>query len=190
MGITGMNGSYPSQVEDHGFKDVMAQWASGVTIATTRHAGAPVGMTVSSFSSVSLQPPQILICVNHRANTHAAIAASGYFAVNLLGADQQEWGMRFAGLQPAVGDRFAGIALSTAQTGAPILSGVLAWLDCLLQHAFSSGDHTIFVGEVVACKVGSTKAPLLYFRRDWRRLAEPNCPLETSHPLQTSGMSQ
>jgi len=66
-------------------------------------------MTVSSFTGVSLHPPQILICVNQRANTHTAIVASGYFAVNLLGAHQEEWGMRFAGLQPVDGDRFKGI---------------------------------------------------------------------------------
>jgi flavin reductase (DIM6/NTAB) family NADH-FMN oxidoreductase RutF len=168
-------------VDDQAFKAVMAQWATGVTIATTRQAtthqaGAPVGMTVSSFASVSLHPPQILICVNHRANTHAAFVTSGFFAVNMLAADQQAWGMRFAGQQPEVGDRFADIAFTTAATGAPILPGVLGWLDCRVQHAFASGDHTIFVGAVVACALGRAVTPLLYFQRQWQQLA-------AAHPL-------
>jgi flavin reductase (DIM6/NTAB) family NADH-FMN oxidoreductase RutF len=161
------------RVEVQAFKEVMVRWASGVTIATTRQAATPVGMTVSSFAGVSLQPPQILICVNHKANTHAAIVESGYFAVNLLEVDQLEWGQRFAGLQPAITDRFQGIGWSTAYTGAPILPGVLGWFDCHLCHAFASGDHTIFVGEVVACEVGGDGVPLLYHRRQWRQLAEP-----------------
>jgi flavin reductase (DIM6/NTAB) family NADH-FMN oxidoreductase RutF len=149
----------------------MACWASGVTIATTQAKATPLGMTVSSFASVSLHPPQILICVNRQASTHAAIEESGYFAVNLLAVDHLAWGVRFAGLQPEVTDRFEGIAWVTAQTGAPILSGVLGWLDCYLRHAFAGGDHTIFVGEVAAGGVGNAGAPLLYYHRHWRQLA-------------------
>jgi flavin reductase (DIM6/NTAB) family NADH-FMN oxidoreductase RutF len=161
-------------VEPQAFKEVMARWASGVTIATTCQAGAPVGMTVTSFTTLSLHPQQILICANRKANTHAAIVESGFFAVNLLAVDQMEWGIRFAGLRPEVTDRFEGIAWLTAQTGAPILPGVLGWLDCHLRYAFAGGDHTIFVGEVAACGVcsdgGAPRAPLLYYRRNWRRL--------------------
>jgi flavin reductase (DIM6/NTAB) family NADH-FMN oxidoreductase RutF len=86
-------------IEPHAFKEVMAHWASGVTIATTQAKATPLGMTVSSFASVSLHPPQILICVNRQASTHTAIEASGYFAVNLLAVEHLEWGVRFAGLQ-------------------------------------------------------------------------------------------
>jgi flavin reductase (DIM6/NTAB) family NADH-FMN oxidoreductase RutF len=162
------------EIEPHAFKEVMARWASGVTIATTQSkAGTlwvPLGMTVSSFASVSLQPAQILIGVNRKAHMHAAIEESGYFAVNLLTVDHLEWGIRFAGLRPEVADRFEGIAWLTAQTGAPILPGVLGWLDCYLRHALASGDHTIFVGEVAACGVSSDCAPLLYYHRNWRQL--------------------
>lgn len=167
-----MQKAIQTSVEPQTFKEVMARWASGVTIVTTRQAAAPVGMTVSSFASVSLQPTQILICVNQKANTHAAIAESGFFAVNLLAAEQVEWGMRFAGLQPAIGDRFAGINWTVAQTGAPILPGVLGWLDCHLSHTLPSGDHTIFIGTVVACDPSSDLSPLLYYRRAWRHLAD------------------
>ena len=104
-------------IEPQAFREVMACWASGVTIVTTQSKATPLGMTVSSFASVSLEPPQILICVNHKAHTYAAIEESGYFAVNLLGVDHLEWGVRFAGLRPEVTDRFEGIAWLTAQTG-------------------------------------------------------------------------
>ncbi len=162
------------QVERQMFKEVMAHWSSGVTIVTTCQDTTAVGMTASSFTSVSLWPPQILICVDHKANTHAAIRQSGYFAVNLLGIEQLEWAMRFAGLQPAITDRFEGIAWFTAETGAPILPGVLGWLDCRLSQAFVCGDHTIFVGDVVTCstanELSDDGAPLLYYRRAWRQL--------------------
>ena len=160
-------------VDDQAFKEVMTRWATGVTIATSRQAAAPVGMTVSSFASVSLQPPQILICVNHLANTHGAIVESGFFAVNLLAADQQAWGMRFATRQPTVSDRFAEIDFSQAITGAPILPGTMGWLDCYVREIVACGDHTIFIGEVAACGVGSVEMPLLYFHREWRHLAAP-----------------
>ena len=160
------------EIEPQAFKKRMAGWATGVTIAATRHKNLPVGMTISSFASVSLQPPQILICVNHKAHTHAAIEESGYFAVNILGVEHLAWGMRFAGLQPTITDRFQGIAWFTAQTGAPILPDVLGWLDCQLRHTFASGDHTIFVGEVVACGGREDGYPLLYYRRNWCQLVE------------------
>jgi flavin reductase (DIM6/NTAB) family NADH-FMN oxidoreductase RutF len=160
------------QVEAQAFKEVMARWSSGVTIVTTRQAATPVGMTVSSFTSVSLEPPQILICANHRAHTHHAIVESGFFAVNFLAVDQVEWGKRFAGQVPAGEDRFAGIAWTTAPSSAPILPGVLGWLDCRVSQRVISGDHTIFIGAVIACDLYEGKPPLLYHHRAWRRLAE------------------
>jgi flavin reductase (DIM6/NTAB) family NADH-FMN oxidoreductase RutF len=159
-------------IEPQAFKGVMAHWASGVTIVTSCQANTPVGMTVSSFTSVSLQPPQILVCINLQALTHSAIAGSRCFAVNLLSLGQRDWGARFAGLQPEIVDRFGGIRYSVALTGAPILPGVLAWLDCRVQHAFVSGDHTVFIGDVVAGEAYSNTAPLLYYNRDWRQLEE------------------
>jgi flavin reductase (DIM6/NTAB) family NADH-FMN oxidoreductase RutF len=153
------------------FKNALAHWASGVTVVTTVKNDQPVGMTASSLTSVSIDPPQSLICVGRRLFTHSAIAESGIFAVNILGAAHLEWGKRFAGQVPELGDRFEGITWSTARTGCPILPGVLGWLDCRLRHAYDGDDHSIFVGEVEAAgyKPG---APLLYFNRNWRKMAE------------------
>jgi flavin reductase (DIM6/NTAB) family NADH-FMN oxidoreductase RutF len=158
-------------------KEVLSHWASGVAVVTARQMTAVgmmmAGMTVSSFTSVSLTPPRILFCADHKAKTFEAIGKSRAFAVNFLGAEQAEWGMRFAGQGPAVADRFEGIATFTAETGAPVLAGALTWLDCRLYQAVACGDHTIFIGDVVACGAGEASGdggPLLYYRREWRQL--------------------
>jgi len=156
------------------FRATLAQWASGVTIVTAVHNGQRVGITASSFSSVSLEPPRVLICVAKRLHTHKIIEESQAFAVNILSESQQEWGMRFAGKVPEGQDRFAGIEIFTATTGSPILPNVLGWLDCRLSAAFDAGDHSIFVGEALAVEAVSVGDPILYHNRQWRRLA----PLE------------
>lgn len=153
------------------FKNALAHWATGVTVVTTCSDGQHVGITASSLTSLSLEPPQILICVARRLHTHAAIQTSGKFAVNILNVEQVEWGMRFAGLIPEHADRFAGIDFTTAVTGCAILPDVLGWLDCKLRHAYDGDDHTIFVGEVVAAGF-QAGPPLLYFNRQWRQLGE------------------
>jgi flavin reductase (DIM6/NTAB) family NADH-FMN oxidoreductase RutF len=154
------------------FRETMAHWASGVTVVTTLVAGQPTGITASSFASLSLHPPQILVCINKKLYTHGAIETSRIFAVNILGIEHQEWGMRFAGMFPEMEDRFQGIDCETAVTGSPILPGVLGWLDCEVRGAYAAGDHTIFVGEVVATAARKEGAPILYYNRHWRQLAE------------------
>ena len=158
-------------VDVQDFKNALAHWATGVTVVTTRSADRNIGITASSLTSLSLEPPQILICVGRKLHTHAAILESGIFAVNILNADQVEWGIRFAGRVPEVADRFEDIEFDTATTGCAILPGVLGWLDCTLRHAYDGGDHSIFVGEVVAAGF-EPGAPLLYFNRHWRQLSD------------------
>ncbi|MCX6048337.1 MAG: flavin reductase family protein [Chloroflexi bacterium] len=158
------------------FRETMAHWASGVTVVTTLVDGEPTGITASSFASLSLHPPQILVCINKKLHTHQAIETSGTFAVNILGIEHQAWGMRFAGMFPEIVDRFQGIAWETAVTGSPLLPGVLGWLDCEVRAAYMAGDHTIFVGEVMATSARKEGAPILYYNRKWRELAEQ--PLE------------
>jgi flavin reductase (DIM6/NTAB) family NADH-FMN oxidoreductase RutF len=158
-------------IEPQAFREVMAHWASGVTVVTTLEQEQPVGITVSSFASLSLQPPQILVCINRKLYTHEILRQSGFFAVNILTVEQVAWGMRFAGMLPEVKDRFQDIQWFRAETGAPLLPAVLGWLDCRVRHALDGGDHTIFVGEVVASRVGEDGEPLLYYNRRWRRLA-------------------
>lgn len=162
------------QINPTVFKQVMSRFATGVTIVTVAYEGERHGLTASSFSSLSLEPPLVLVCVGKRAYSHELICQSRAFAVNILGWAQLEWGQRFA--NPAITDRFAGIEPCVAATGSPILPGCLAWVDCRLHDAYSGGDHTIFIGEVVAGDVvvpqpTGDAQPLLYFNRDWRQLA-------------------
>ncbi|MEZ4859699.1 MAG: flavin reductase family protein [Caldilineaceae bacterium] len=158
-------------VEPQIFKNTMSRWASGVTVVTTKLGDERVGITASSFSSVSLEPPQILVCIARKLYTHQVITESGIFGVNILGATQLEWGMRFAGMIPELEDRFQGIETHEAVTGVPLLPGVLGWLDCKVRHAYDGGEHSIFVGEVMAGGFNEEVEPLLYFHRQWRQLA-------------------
>lgn len=153
------------------FKNALARFASGVTIITTHYHGEKHGMTASSFCSVSLTPPLVLVCIAKHLRSHCFIEKSGVFAVNILGADQLDWGMRFAGMMPDIEDRFAGIVYRRAVTDSPILPGTLGWVDCELRHTYAGGDHTIFVGEVVAGGTSEKDNPLLYYNRAWCELA-------------------
>ena len=162
------------------FKKALSQFATGVTVVTTVHQGTPIGITASSFSSLSLEPPLVLVSLAKKLFTHQVIADNGRFAVNILGASQRELGMRFAGMLPGVGDRFAGLDVKTAVTGCPILSNAIAWVDCRVWEMYDGGDHTIFVGEVVDVYASENDTPLLYHSRLWRRseaLDEPTLPL-------------
>lgn len=164
-------------VDSNSFKEALAHWASGVTVLTSVYDGQLVGMTASSFCSVSLEPPRVLVCVSRKALAHTAVEQSGIFAVNILDKRHLEWGMRFAGQIPGLLDRFAGIDYITAETGAPILPSVNGWLDCRVAFAYDGGDHTIFVGDVVACAAQQEGDPLLYYHRHWRRLDDESLQL-------------
>jgi flavin reductase len=154
------------------FKAAMAQFATGVTVVATQFEGQRYGITANAFCSVSLDPPLVLICVDKRLTTHTAITESGIFSISILSLYQMEWGDRFAGRYPNVLDRFEGIEVHTAVTGSPILPECLAWVDCELRHTYDGGDHTIFVGEVVASAAPGGAPPLLYHDRHWTQLAE------------------
>ena len=168
----------------------MGQFASGVTVVTTVSEGKKVGLTASSFASLSVEPPLVLVCLAKKLYTHRAIEESGVFAVNILGAHQLDLGLRFAGMKPEVIDRFADLELGIAKTGAPLLTGSLASVDCRLWNQYEGGDHSIFVGEVQGIVTSSLANPLLYHDRLWRRtesITSPSVPvmvelLET-HPL-------
>lgn len=165
------------------FKRAMGQFASGVTVVTTKHGETPIGVTASSFTSLSLDPPLVLVSLNKKLFTHNVIAESGFFAVNVLSARQLEIGMRFAGMKPEIKDRFAGLKTHTAVTGSPLLPDSLAWVDCTVWATYDGGDHTIFVGEVKDLSVSELDMPLLYHNRLWRRseaIEVPTVPIEAT----------
>ena len=157
------------KVDPWQLRQAMAQFATGVTVVTTIEGSEPRGLTASSFASLSMAPPLVLVCLSKRLDAHQIIESTGIFAVNILSARQVDLGMRFAGLMPEVNDRFEGIDWTTASTGAPLLPGCLAWVDCRLRNVYEGGDHSIFVGEVQDVGVTDEGEPLLYHNRLWGR---------------------
>lgn len=158
-----------SALEPNPFREAMSRFASGVTVVTANRGDERFGITASSFTGVSMEPPLVLVCIARNLLTHTAIEQSRAFAVNILGVHQLEVGQRFAGLTPETGDRFAGLAWSAGLTGAPLLDESLAALDCRLHASHDGGDHTIFVGSVAEVRMAGAEAPLLYHNRLWRR---------------------
>lgn len=154
------------------FKAVMGQWPSGVTVITTVDAQGPGGMTASSFSSVSLNPPLVSVCVARHLAMHTRIDQSGVFAVNILSKNSVDDGRRFAGMLPGVTNKFEGVDYATAATGSPLLANTLGWVDCKVWARHDGGDHTIFVGEVLDAGIDKTAAPLLYHSRSWGQFAD------------------
>ncbi len=152
------------------FRGALRRWASGVSIVTTRGGRGVQGITVASFCSLSLDPPLILICINREARSHRLIAEQRCFGVNILRQDQQPLSDIAAGRAPT-GGGFERLETRTASTGAPILPNVLAWLDCTLVRQHEGGDHTIFVGRVVAAGHGDG-TPLVWFSSGYRGLRD------------------
>ena len=154
------------------FRDALRRWASGVSIVTTRRPGGLHGITVSSFCSLSLDPPLVLICIDRDARSHDLIREQGTFAVNVLRDDQRRHSDLAAGRGGEEGCQLEGVAHAPAVTGAPVLRDCLAWLDCRVVGEHAGGDHTIFVGRVEAAGQGDGR-PLLWFGSDYVGLAGP-----------------
>jgi flavin reductase (DIM6/NTAB) family NADH-FMN oxidoreductase RutF len=162
-------------IDPSDFRRALAQFASGVTAVTTRDgSGRPFGLTVTAFSSVSLEPPLVLVCVDRRSETHAGFRDSGTFGVSVLAEDQEEVSRRFAWSGPA---KFETGELVAGSTGVPLVAGALAHLECRVVAAHPAGDHTIYVGEIVAMST-RTGRPLLYHQGRYRRLGPGEGPPE------------
>jgi 3-hydroxy-9,10-secoandrosta-1,3,5(10)-triene-9,17-dione monooxygenase reductase component len=155
--------------DDASFRLALSQFATGVTVVLTRDAaGAPAGLTVNAFSSVSLEPPLVLICVDVRSDAHDPLAQSGVFGVSVLSETQEDVSRRFAWRGP---EKFEGFILEHGQTGALLVPGGVAHLECRVVGAHRGGDHTIYVGEVRVIRVSGGR-PLIYHGGGYRRLAE------------------
>ena len=152
-------------------REIMGLFATGVTVIGTRVGDETWGMTANAFTSLSLDPPLVLVCVDNTKATHEKMSAGKCFSVNLLKADQVELSNRFAFKGPR---DFSDLDVITEVTGAPILKDSLGYVDCETHEILSGGDHDIFVGRIVAGKVLSDDAePLLYYRGGYAALAKP-----------------
>jgi flavin reductase (DIM6/NTAB) family NADH-FMN oxidoreductase RutF len=146
-------------VDARSFRHALGQFATGVTVVTTRDAdGRPLGLTVSAFCSVSLHPPLVLVCVDARSETHKAFVESKVFGVSVLAEDQDAVSELFARAGRA---KFADVQMVTGASGAALVPGALAHIECDLVAAHPAGDHTIYVGKVLSLSVYPGR-PLVY----------------------------
>ena len=152
-------------------RQVMRRWATGVSVVTAGSGAARHGITVNSFSSLSLDPPLCLICIDQRTRAYAAIPAAGSFTVNLLGSGQEDVSSRFAGRRPDLDDPFTGLDLAAAPSGNPVIGGCLGYLDCRLEATLPGGDHVIFVGRVEHAATFDERPPLIFFGGAYRSLS-------------------
>jgi flavin reductase (DIM6/NTAB) family NADH-FMN oxidoreductase RutF len=157
-------------VDAETFKQVFSNWATGVTIVTSRHGDRVMGMTVSAFNEVSLVPPLCLVCADKASNTNELIQRSRAFSVSILAEGQQELSNRFASKQEEH-RRFDGLACADGRTGCPRIPGALAHLDCAVEQAVDAGDHWVYIARIEDA-VLHAGVPLLYCRGRYHALQD------------------
>jgi flavin reductase (DIM6/NTAB) family NADH-FMN oxidoreductase RutF len=156
-------------IEKNELRRVMGHFATGVTVITSiRNSGEMHGLTANAFTSVSLVPPLLLVCIDKKAESYPCFDESKIFTVNVLAADQEALSRRFA---VTGGDKFEGVSYKVGANGAPILDGALAFLECKVTEKIDGGDHTIYVGEIEQAETKEGK-PLLFFRGGYRELGD------------------
>ena len=138
----------------------MRHFPTGVTVVTSLREGEPRGVTVSAFASVSAEPPMVLICINREARSYLFISSSKIFCVNFLSGDQRDLAERFSGKLRE--RQFEGVPYEVDATGAAVLSGAVAHLDCEVVEEHRAGSHSIFIGRVLAC-ASRAGSPLGYY---------------------------
>jgi flavin reductase (DIM6/NTAB) family NADH-FMN oxidoreductase RutF len=155
-------------IDSSRFRHVLGHFATGVTVITAATDDGPVGLAVGSFSSVSLDPPLVGFFAGKGSSSWPRIQAAGHFCVNILGEQQEEVCRRFASKEA---DKFAGLGWTPAGSGAPILDGVIAWIDCDLGDVVEAGDHYLALGAVRELEVSHDGPPLLFFRGGYGQFA-------------------
>jgi flavin reductase (DIM6/NTAB) family NADH-FMN oxidoreductase RutF len=156
------------------FRSAVGAFATGVTVVTTRGEQHAYGMTANAFSSVSLDPPLVLVCVISPSEGATHISSNGVFAVNILSAEQEPLSRYFASRdRPKGRDAFRDVPHRIGESGAPIIEGVAAYLDCRLHSSHEAGDHLVFIGEVLELEVRDAGPPLVFHGGQYRELHWP-----------------
>jgi flavin reductase (DIM6/NTAB) family NADH-FMN oxidoreductase RutF len=156
-------------IERNELRRVMGHFATGVTVITTlAKDGKLHGLTANAVSSLSLDPPLLIICVDKKAESYSCFEDSKVFTVNILSDDQEDLSRRFA---VSGGEKFEGVAYRRGANGAPILQGALAHLECKVYAAYEGGDHTIYLGQIDEAETREGK-PLLFFRGGYREIGD------------------
>jgi len=154
------------------FRRAMSRFATGVTLITTRVGDELHGMTANAVTSLSLDPMLVLVCVDKTADTHDILARAGVFAVNILNKEQADVSNRFAKKEFDGAHGLDNLPHGFAVTGAPIIDGALAYLDCRTITEHHGGDHTIFIGEVAEARELSDEEPLVFYRGKYGRFRD------------------
>ncbi|MBC3191484.1 flavin reductase family protein [Pseudonocardia sp. C8] len=160
-GSTTHSTSVPGPVTPGAMRDALGAFASGVVVVTAQGPAGPIGFTCQSFSSLSLDPPLVCFSPARTSGSWPRIREIGRFCVNVLAADHEHHSTGFA--RSGV-DKFAGVSWAPAPSGAPVLEGVSAWIDCTLWNEYDGGDHTIVAARVEALGTDPDRMPLLFFR--------------------------
>lgn len=151
----------------------MGRFPTGVTVITAAAGDLLHGMTANAVTSLSLHPPMVLICVDKQAHAHDVLRDAGAFAINILGEHQEHVSRLFAVSEEPEPGRLRGLAFTLGRTGAPILADCVAYVECRVRDVAEGGDHSIFMGEVVAQGVVDDAPPLVFHRGQYRRVADP-----------------
>jgi flavin reductase (DIM6/NTAB) family NADH-FMN oxidoreductase RutF len=156
-------------IDPRELRNVFGTFATGVTIITTNDVnGKPFGLTANSYTSLSLDPPLVLVCVDKKVDCYACFEQSKVFAVNFLAEDQEHLSTRFAtkGIE-----KFEGVSVRPGSVGVPLLEGAIGYIECKLVEGFEGGDHTIYVGEVQSASASGDR-PLLFFKGKYKKLPQ------------------
>ncbi|MBV9193490.1 MAG: flavin reductase [Solirubrobacterales bacterium] len=159
--------AHAAQLSPEEFRDAIGHFASGVTVITAAQGGRRFGSTASAVSSLSLEPPMLLVCLNRQSATGRAVAEAGHFAVNVLSQDQGALARQFAS---KADDKFAGLDVTPGERGVPLLADALAHYECRVAEHVTGGTHSVFLAEVHAVRTREGEAPLAYFRGEFGRL--------------------
>ena len=154
-------------------RTLMSHWATGVAVVTSRGDEGPRGATTNALTSLSLEPPLVLACLDRDSNTLGAVRASGRFCVNVLSAGQEAIARRFATKQSGA-EKLAGVAHELRPDGVPVLAGTLAWLVCELERAHDGGDHAILIGRPLEGGAALGARPLVFYGRGFHEPALPD----------------
>lgn len=153
-------------VDEAKFRQVLGHYPTGVVVVTAVDQDVPVGLAIGSFTSVSLDPPLVAFYPDKKSSSWPKIEAAGSFCVNILGEDQEDVCRVFAAKSA---DKFATIGWRPGRTGAPIINGVIAWIECSIERVDDAGDHWLVLGRAVDLEVGEPGGPLLFFRGGYGR---------------------
>ncbi len=167
-----MENTIVKTLDSEEMRSVMRAWSAGIAVVSAVFEGAMHGMTINSFTSISLYPAFVSVSLQKSTRTHDLALKSHMFGVTMLSEDQSELSDLFAGRKPEIEDRFAGLHIDTLITGAPLIVGGLAWLDCRVVQTFDAGMNTLFIAEALAARSFGMDTPLISHNRGYWKISK------------------